>query len=381
MNKDQTQPEQSTPAQSSPGNTLRIARERLGLSQQQVAEQLRLRLTSIQHVENDEHEKGVSITFTKGYVRMYAKLVGLDAQPLLNAFDDIHKDESAPAKLQSFSKRTARQANDERWMLVTYLMLFLVVGSVVVWWFQQSDKSIGTRFGEFSDNVVEQVQSLSGDDSAQRGAQAVADQTAEQSVTPAPKAAQIEEPTETNEISSGSEVLPNDELLNDINEVAENASVQSLVTEPLDELSQTIVDEQATQIPEQANEPLVAAQDTEEALDELTQEVNDNIGADITELLSATNDQGYQVNADGTVELVFTFKDDCWVSVKDKDGETMAYGVKKQGRIMRVSGLPPVRVILGAPQNVEISFAGKDVDMSVHEPGRSANFELSLTGE
>jgi len=87
------------------------------------------------------------------------------------------------------------------------------------------------------------------------------------------------------------------------------------------------------------------------------------------------------LNADGTVDVVFTFKDDCWVSVKDANKETMAYGVKTKGRVMTVSGVPPVRVILGAPQNVEIDFGGQAVDMNAYEAGRSANFQLPVTGE
>jgi cytoskeleton protein RodZ len=59
----------------------------------------------------------------------------------------------------------------------------------------------------------------------------------------------------------------------------------------------------------------------------------------------------------------------------------MAYGVKKKGRIMTVSGIPPIRVILGAPQNVEIDFGGQPVDMTVHPAGRSANFKLPVVGE
>ena len=45
----------------SPGTQLKNARERMGLSQEQVANRLKLRLASIQAIEEDGMEQGVSI--------------------------------------------------------------------------------------------------------------------------------------------------------------------------------------------------------------------------------------------------------------------------------------------------------------------------------
>ena len=74
-------------------------------------------------------------------MKLYAKQVQLDEQEVLEAFDKLNKQSKEPAKLQSFSKRVAKQANDDRLMLVTYLVLFVVIALVVIWWWQQSSKS------------------------------------------------------------------------------------------------------------------------------------------------------------------------------------------------------------------------------------------------
>jgi cytoskeleton protein RodZ len=79
--------------------------------------------------------------------------------------------------------------------------------------------------------------------------------------------------------------------------------------------------------------------------------------------------------------MVFTFSDDCWVSVKDANGEVVAIGVKVKGRVMEVSGLPPLEVILGAPGAVDIDFGGEQIDMSQFPVTRTANFQLPLQGE
>ena len=125
--------------ENSPGKQLIRAREALGLTQKQVADRLHLRLNSVQAVEQDAPEEGVSVTFSKGYVRLYAKLVHLEKEPLLAAYDQIHMKEEKPAKLKSFSKRVTREAHDYRWNMVTIVVVLLVIGSVVGWWVQQSD--------------------------------------------------------------------------------------------------------------------------------------------------------------------------------------------------------------------------------------------------
>ena len=161
MTEENSSKKEATPesTQATPGQQLKRGREAMGLTQQQVADRLHLRLGNIQDIETDTHKPGVSMTFTKGYVRIYAKLLNMPSEPMLAAFDILHQDEKQAAKLQSFSQRVAKQANDDRWMMVTYLIVFLVVASLVIWWYQQSDKSIMNRLNLFDDSSTEQTQS------------------------------------------------------------------------------------------------------------------------------------------------------------------------------------------------------------------------------
>lgn len=369
----------NTPTQESPGAQLRKARESMGLTQQQVADRLHLRLNNVQDIESDTHQKSVSITFTKGYVRIYAKLLGIPADPLLEQFDQLHSDEKTPAKLQSFSQRVAQEAHDERWMMVTYLVIFLVVASVVIWWFQQSDKSIGTRFDEFSSGVVEQVKNLGGESSD-------ASETTEITQLPTPRNVETQyETTQTPNLEEeeGASVVTLDEedLIDDtISNVAEQADSQ---IERASELAQSTVQDAVAVTEDTLSSVTTEIEDTSESIADEVSTQTEALATVVETSASETiiSDEGYEINPDGTVDVVFTFKDDCWVSVRDVNKETMAYGVKKKGRIMTVSGIPPIRVILGAPQNVEIDFGGQPVDMTVHPAGRSANFKLPVVGE
>ena len=137
-----SQQQENTP---SPGAMLKARRETLGLSQQDIADKLFLKTKQINDLENDIIDEKSSVTFTKGYVRNYAKQLGMNSQEVIEAFERFHNQTSVPSseKLQSFSKRVAKQTHDDRWMMVTYVILLLIIAAVVVWWYQQpSDDTV-----------------------------------------------------------------------------------------------------------------------------------------------------------------------------------------------------------------------------------------------
>ena len=112
--------------------------------------------------------------------------------------------------------------------------------------------------------------------------------------------------------------------------------------------------------------------ETETVLNDLTESVE---GLLQTESQPDTADPQTIVE---TVQLEFTFADDCWVNIVDASGEAIAYGVKVKGRVMPISGIPPFAVTLGAPQVVSISYAGEAVDLSAIPAGQIARFELPM---
>ena len=121
-----SQQEENTP---SPGAMLKARREKLGLSQQDIADKLFLKSKQINDLESDIIDEKSSVTFTKGYVRNYAKQLGMNSHEVIEAFERYHNQTSVPSseKLQSFSKRVAKQTHDDRWMMVTYVILLLII--------------------------------------------------------------------------------------------------------------------------------------------------------------------------------------------------------------------------------------------------------------
>lgn len=69
--------------QFSPGRTLAAARAELNLSVADVSQQIKYGVKQIAAIEADDYAKLSGTTFVRGMIRSYAKLVRLDAQPLL----------------------------------------------------------------------------------------------------------------------------------------------------------------------------------------------------------------------------------------------------------------------------------------------------------
>jgi cytoskeleton protein RodZ len=289
-----------------PGRMLKEARLKAGITPEEVAARLHLRVNNIVDIENDNYDEDISLTFTKGYLKLYAKQIKLPVETVMEAFEKYNTKQKEPAKLQSFSRRVAQQANDDRLMLITYLVLAVVIALVVIWWFQQSDKpTTSTNTNVSLSSVVNEIQNAP-------DAQLVKD------------ALQSQDP-----ITSGGD---------------EADSLQTT----------------ATRLDADTEEPLSA---------DVSQIIK------TTEPLDAQPYQQAPILAD-PAELVFEFADDCWMNLTDATGEVIAYGVKVKGRVMTVSGVPPFQVTLGAPEVVQISYAGEAVDMTVFKPGNTAKFNL-----
>lgn len=91
-NKDINRGEEAAPApvkkERGAGQLLREARLERGLSIDDVARQLRLSVRQVTALEADDYDKVASGTFLRGFVRNYAKLMQMDAAPLLQQLEE-----------------------------------------------------------------------------------------------------------------------------------------------------------------------------------------------------------------------------------------------------------------------------------------------------
>ena len=74
------------------------ARQSLNLSQKEIADQLYLTKTLIQQLEEGEFGDRSTKAFVKGYLRSYARVVGLSADDLIQRFEEEQKEKRGTSK-------------------------------------------------------------------------------------------------------------------------------------------------------------------------------------------------------------------------------------------------------------------------------------------
>lgn len=84
---------EQTPA---PGERLRQAREAMKLSRQEVAERIRIDETRVAALEDDDLARVGAPVFAAGYIRAYARIVGLSADELIPQFAGLEQIETTP---------------------------------------------------------------------------------------------------------------------------------------------------------------------------------------------------------------------------------------------------------------------------------------------
>ena len=341
---DTTANEQREPSVSSPGAMLRQAREQQGLSQQDIADKIFVKVNTVDSIENDKIDQTMSVTFTKGYVRNYAKHLGLDADIVISAFESTHTNPESPAHLQSFSQKVAKQAHDDRWMMVTYGILFLLVAGVVIWWYQQDDSVV--------------------DDTATTAGETIESSERASAVTASPR-------TEAEPNVAKSQPHSLSQTRQDNEAEASPVQTQTATQPSTNARATTGGQEQAGSLQADTAQERVAEDDDSSSESDLAQ-----VGDASAE--QTANEASQAMASADTAKMTFTFGEDCWVNIEDANGETIATGIKREGRVMSVSGQPPISVTLGAPDNVAVTLNGTSVDISDYQNGRTARFTLPL---
>ncbi len=79
--------EQPRPDPRSPGLLLKNAREAAGMSVEQVADKLHLLKSVVSSLEKDCYDRIRGDTFARGYLRNYARLLGMDADDIVGCFN------------------------------------------------------------------------------------------------------------------------------------------------------------------------------------------------------------------------------------------------------------------------------------------------------
>lgn len=120
------------------GERLRLAREASGLTLAEVAERTKVRPGILSDIEADAHERLPALTYSIGFVKAYARTVGVDPTEAGNAFrQEAQKLEPVPSMVD-LQPLEARRLPGRGLLLLTGLLLLLLLGGFWAWgagWF------------------------------------------------------------------------------------------------------------------------------------------------------------------------------------------------------------------------------------------------------
>ena len=121
-----------------PGAQLAEQRMRTDYTTEYVAGKLHLRVHIIELLEADDYQNMPEPVFIKGYIRAYAKLLGVPSDPLLSAFNRFYSGERKQERALWQSRRESNTAEHAvRWLTTAFAVA--VLAAVAMWWHSNKD--------------------------------------------------------------------------------------------------------------------------------------------------------------------------------------------------------------------------------------------------
>jgi cytoskeleton protein RodZ len=329
-----------------PGETLRQARESNGWSLAEVALKLNLTVNSLSNLEAGAFDKLPGHTFARGYIRAYAKLLGMDQTVLVQQFDQSTGTDSQGSSVHALGRiEEPVRVSHTILRIVSLLLLIAVIGGGFVWW--QDQTSLRTK--DLISLSPEHVEVEGADGTTQIHPldepedQAVAEGQAENSTALA-----LPQSESAAEAPADTATAP----------AAEPAAPAAPATPAPAAPTHNAAPVVAAPVAPAPTAPVVSTPPA-------TASVTPTIPAPTAAATTA---------GQGQVQLQFTA--DCWTQVTDGSGKVLLSGLKRKGDSVSLSGKPPFAVRLGYARGAQVSYNGQVVDVAPFTSGETARLKL-----
>ncbi len=275
------------------GAALLSERRRQGLSLGDISRQLKLSVRQVEALERDDYAGYKGPVFIHGFIRNYAKLLGLDPEPLIRATDARLKPPQVPAAAPSDPEHSRPVGTDQRkrrfWPAAAAVIVVGIAISVYFGARRAPDAGRGAPTLATRDNPAASPKSSPG-----AGAGAATKSKAE----PKPEAQSALKPS----IKPGAKPETKTESMTD---TAERS------------------------IPVATGGAIIA-------------------------------------DASGLVTVRMIFEQESWVEIKDRSGNTIFGQLNPAGSRRKVSGDPPLSVVVGHAAGVRLFQGDKSIDLAPH---------------
>ena len=385
-----------------PGQVFIAGRESLGMPPEQAAESLNLSVKAIRAIENDDADSLPDIAYVNGYIRSYAKLLGIASEPLIAAWRAQHAESENEPLGNDRSKDATRvdTVNVRPMKMGRWALLAMGLSAAFVYFVMSN-----------GDATVSQVQPTIADVSAasqtpDREPQAAAalnsadvqvDAKPERDESAAQQQGQTTSAVAGEDTADEGTAVPVDDAVAGLDELARDNVLNTEVTtqqEPLlAEYPEAIAQQKAEEVSEQnlqqataqaaepadlpspgPNQPSNQAPDAEAAQGDAN-----NVAPEAEperEIAKAFALPRLTEFGDNTIDL--TFSEDCWFEIRTAQGDLLYADLGRSGQSRRYTGAAPFRLKLGFSPGVSLIYNDEPIDL---EPYTRQEVARILLGE
>lgn len=311
------------------GNVLKAAREAQGLSIHEVCSQLRLGLKQIQAIEQDDFDKLPQPSIVRGFIRNYARLLNIDVNPILEAYQRIVPNKAPlPLSVRSNASRSVidQPAPGFRPQRLLTFLIFLVLASIAAYFYINHIKPQALKDAALALDVDE-----------------IAETTGQEIPIPAPEAAPA--PTDI------APVAPATQNVDASPAAMDNSAVAPATTG--NDVNAT------TALP--ANNAVTT---------------NTIVSTPTPATTQAAEGTTLQATEPQKASLVFKVNEDSWVRIEDLQGKKVFSEVMPAGSERQVTTEKPVNITVGHASGTQLTIDNQPYDLTQATRGRVARIQL-----
>jgi cytoskeleton protein RodZ len=315
------------------GNILQQERQRLGLNEREVADQLHITIHYVRALESNNYEKLPGAVFAKGYLKSYALLLGLDVEDLISRYDEFTHQQNADSE-QERRRLRARKGKDSNKPLVIVSLIVFVVVFLGLWLAN-------------SDFAQESVSDLTSTVESAEGAENIS-----------PALSRVAEPQVTTQLQLTLKVEP---------EEISAPTRQSIITPSLEELP-VIASEQLVEVNLDSTVDFESVESSgsegSSSLEDLTSvlqalRAEQKAGAETT-----GQPRVITIEAIGNDMLRISFIGESWIEVNDSESRQIYRDIREAGDVLEITGSAPFNILLGDAPLISMSLNGDEIDLS-----------------
>lgn len=317
------------------GQQLQTARIKAGLSVQEVASQLRLSEKQILALESNQFEQLPEPPIVRGFIRNYAKLLKLEAQPVLEAYARNTPETAPPA----FAVKSTAHAAVINAPNHSFRPIAIVAGLLVLF-------AIGLYLSQYLSSPLNEITQKISPELMHSGSESELTNTIDQPP-----------PSETTAVEN-----PAPQLQAQLEEPRTEASNNDTLTTPI-----TLPSSPTSSPVEQQTQIKSASLSTDSDLPN-PDSTSDMIAASSTQ--SSTSDQAAS-------KLQITAHEETWVNIIDGSGKQIYSQLLPAGTSHIIQAKPPLNITVGNALSTSLFMNGKEINLAPYTRDKVAHLRIS----